>query len=73
MSIFLKGMTGVMMVIHIKQPSRTLRMAYAYLYTVKATANVLWHSIRTAWIRPVGPRQANLVLIGYASSEGSGE
>ena len=24
-------------------------------------------------IRPFGPRQANLVLIAYASSEGSGE
>ena len=44
-------MTDVIMVVHLRQPG-SLRMAYAYLYTVKATANGLGHGIRTACIRP---------------------
>ena len=30
-------------------------------------------SLKTCYAMPYGPRQANLVLIAYASSEGSGE
>ena len=36
------------------------------MYFLKA-----YHKPKSSW--PIGPRQANLVLIAYASSEGSGE
>ena len=32
-----------------------------------------YHQISTSYVLLTGPRQANLVLIAYASSEGSGE
>ena len=34
---------------------------------------IKWHMITHLNTRLCGPRQANLVLIAYASSEGSGE